>query len=151
MTDKIIEELKRNDKSPKFYQEYPLLFKLYFPDLDEQTINKLSDIGYLYYHSILMLDELIDDKNIRSLPKMLMLQERAIKGLAYMFDGESEFWTYWETRKSEYFEAAQAEKKISNVNADWNTYTTISSKKSSFWKDCNRLFVCPFKKEKSNI
>lgn len=51
----------KNDKSPKFYKEYSKLFYNYFPNIEKKLVDKISLAGYLYYHSILYLDSILDD------------------------------------------------------------------------------------------
>lgn len=143
----IVENLKMNDKSPVFYQYYPRLFRAYFPEVEQTLIRRLSDTGYIYYHSLLLLDDLIDDKKVSSLAKMILLQEEAIKSLSFIYGKDSEFWFYWEKRKKEYFDAVKIEKGLHYQNANWEMYADLADKKSAFGKiaiDC--LFVLSDKK-----
>lgn len=125
----------KEDKSPKFYQEYPKLFSLYFPDIECNTVNNLSKAGYYYYHSVLILDSIIDDNEIKEIPKMMMLQEKSIKLLTSIYGIESKFWDSWIKRKNEYFEAIKIEKLLSKKEIiDYQIYEDLSDKKSAFGK-----------------
>ena len=73
----VIERLIKNDKSPTFYQHYPALFSEYFPLVNSDNLSKLSEAGYLYYHTILLMDALVDDKDFSKIPDMIQLQEQA--------------------------------------------------------------------------
>ena len=129
-----IEKLKSRDKSPEFYKYYPRLFHAYFPVIQADLIEDLSDAGYLYYQSVLMADAIYDTMNLSIIPRMLSLQEDTIKILTSIYGRDSEFWTYWEMRKREYFEAVTIEKKITHKNAQWSVYENLADKKSAFGK-----------------
>ena len=73
MIAKLIESIKTEDKSPKYYQYYPRLFKKYFNNIDETTILMLSDSAYLYYQSILFTDTLIDENDYSKLPDWVQI------------------------------------------------------------------------------
>jgi len=131
----IKDSLIRNDKSPKFYQYYPKLFSAYFDDVSEDKINKLSEAGYLYYHSTLLMDSLIDQKDFSQIPKMMLLQEEAIKTLTTIYGKNSEFWKYWEKRRNEYFMAVEIEKTLNiEDEVSKSSYENLADKKSAFGK-----------------
>lgn len=139
---KLQELFIRNDKSPKFYQYYPRLFKAYFRNIDNKTLTMLSDAGYLYYQSILKVDSIVDDKDISGFSQMLMLQEEAIKRLASIYGLDSVFWEYWAKRKKEYFNAVVIEKSLDYNNILFSDYEDLADKKSAFGKiaiDCLHL------------
>jgi hypothetical protein len=91
-----------NDKSPKFYQEYPKLFNSYY-NIDAEKLYVLSKAGYYYYHSILSLDSLMDDGEFKEIPQILTLQEESIKLLTSIYGVDSSFWSSWNKRKKEYY------------------------------------------------
>jgi len=137
----IIKRLLKKDNSPSFYQKYPKLFHSYYPDISDKEVIKLSDAGYLYYHSLLGLDSLIDDNDNSNISNIIQLQEESIKLLTDIYGAESSFWFVWNKRKKEYFEAAQTEKNLKKIDnkVDWSLYETISDNKSAFGKiaiDC---------------
>ena len=63
-----LESIKKTDKSPPYYQYYPRLFSAYYPDVEERVINALCDAGYIYYHSLLFMDSVVDKKDLSGLP-----------------------------------------------------------------------------------
>lgn len=135
----MIENLKKillsDDKSPKFYQYYPRLFNSYFEKVSQSDVEELSNAGYLYYHSTLMMDSIIDDGNFLNFPLMIKLQETTIKSLTSIFGKESKFWDLWDERRSEYFEAVKIEKKLSNgKTTKFTAYADLADKKSAFGK-----------------
>jgi squalene-hopene/tetraprenyl-beta-curcumene cyclase len=136
----LIENLKQNDKSPKYYQYYPRLFHNYYEDVDDDIVLDLSDAGYLYYQSTLCTDSVVDDKDFSKFPFISLFQEGTIKILTSIYGKESVFWNYWEKRRKEYFEAVKIEKGL-NINniVDFNIYEDLADKKSAFGKvaiDC---------------
>jgi squalene-hopene/tetraprenyl-beta-curcumene cyclase len=129
-----IELLKKNDESPKFYQEYPKLFNSYY-NIDAKKLSVLSEAGYYYYHSILNLDHLIDNGEFKEIPKMLTLQEESIKLLTSIYGVDSSFWGFWNKRKKEYFEAVKIEKSLAQKDqVDFQIYEDLADKKSAFGK-----------------
>ena len=146
----IKEILIKNDKSPKFYQHYPKLFSGYYTHVNSDKLNKLSDAGYLYYHSTLLMDSLIDDKDFSKIPKMILLQEEAIKTLSSVYGKDSEFLGYWAKRR-QYFMAIEIEKTLSIENeVSEATFEDLADKKSAFGKvaiDC----LCLLSEQKDDI
>ncbi len=136
----IIENLKKNDKSPEYYQYYPRLFYNYFKEINNSIIHDLSNAGYLYYQSTLCTDILIDDHDYSKIPLILIFQEEAIKILTSIYGKNSEFWDYWNKRRNEYFEAVKIEKKLRDEkDINFSVYEDLSDKKSAFGKvaiDC---------------
>jgi hypothetical protein len=123
-----------NDKSPKFYQEYPKLFNSYY-NIDAEKLSVLSKAGYYYYHSILSLDSLMDDGEFKEIPQILTLQEESIKLLTSIYGVDSSFWSSWDKRKKEYFEAVKIEKSLAQKNqVDFEIYEDLADKKSAFGK-----------------
>jgi squalene-hopene/tetraprenyl-beta-curcumene cyclase len=136
----LVEQLKSSDVSHQFYQYYPRLFSAYFEGLDPDLISELSDAGYLYYQSTLMLDSLIDDNNFSFLTKALSLQEESIKILTSIFGIDATFWGLWNQRKIEFFDAVKFEKKLySEAEVSYESYCELAEKKAAFGKiaiDC---------------
>lgn len=136
----MIANIKTEDKSPKYYQYYPRLFKEYFKDIDETTILMLSDAAYLYYQSILFTDSLIDEKDYSNLPLIAYYQEGTIKTLTSIYGRDSVFWKYWNKRRNEYFEAVKVEKSLQYKDEiDFKRYEKLADGKSAFGKvaiDC---------------
>lgn len=132
-----------------FYKYYPKLFHNYFHEINDKEINDLSNAGYLYYQSVLFLDDLIDDKDFSGLPKMMFYQEETIKILSSIYEIESDFWKYWNKRKKEYFEAVKIEKKSQIENStDFFVYKDLADKKSTFGKVAiDSLFLLSDKKD----
>ena len=138
-----------NNKSPIFYKYYPKLFHSYFHEINNNEVDDLSKAGYLYYQSVLFLDDLIDDKDFSGLPKMMFYQEETIKILSSIYEIESDFWKYWNKRKKEYFEAVKIEKKSQIENStDFFVYKDLADKKSTFGKVAiDSLFLLSDKKD----
>lgn len=140
MIANLIEQIKIADKSPKYYQYYPKLFKDYFKNIDETIVLKLSDAAYLYYHSILFSDLLIDEMDYSKLPLISYYQEETIKVLTSIFGIENNFLKLWNKRRNEYFEAIVFEKGLTKKeNVTIEEYETLADTKSAFGKvaiDC---------------
>lgn len=131
MTENILSN--HRDKSPEYYKYYPKLFHAYFPNIQEVSVKYLSKAGYSYYNSILYLDLLVDNNDFRTLPLMLQQQEECIKILTEIFGSKSRFWSYWNTRKQEYFEAINLEKKyLTQKTTTFKQYSILAEKKSAF-------------------
>ena len=96
-----IQHWLQHDQSPKFYKQYPALFAAYFPKVPQKAIDSLSEAAYYYYHAMLILDEVIDDKQIRDVPIMLSLYGECMRVLSSVFDSHSIFWRSWERRNRE--------------------------------------------------
>ncbi|MCJ7467959.1 MAG: terpene cyclase/mutase family protein [Maribacter sp.] len=132
--------LIENDRSPKFYKNYPRLFSNYFDAIDEEILCQLSQAGYLYYHATLLVDGLIDDKEFDQLPLIMHLQEETIKSLTSIYGAKSIFWNFWNNRKKEYFKAVETEKKLSYDRAiRFTEYADLADQKTAFGKvaiDC---------------
>lgn len=94
MIEKIINKLKLSDKSPEYYKYYPRLFSKYFDDVDKNIVNELSKAGYCYYHSILLMDSIIDNKKFSDIPFISILQEETVKILTFLYGKNSKFWKY---------------------------------------------------------
>ena len=132
--------LHYKDIPSEFYLVYPFLFADAFDIVDKKTLEKLSLAGALMYKSILVFDQLVDKKVVRSKKEMFIsfqviqiLQEETIKLLTDIFGRESSFWNYWEQRRSEYNAALELEHKISE-KCSQNLFYNIADHKSAFGK-----------------
>jgi len=138
-----------NDESPVFYKHYPRLFHGYFKGVDEDKVEQLSKAGYLYYHSTLLTDSLIDDREFSNFPIITLLQEETIKMLTDIYGKDSEFWSYWNKRREEYFTAVKIEKKLKyDAVVALSEYENLADKKAAFGKvaiDC--LYLLSNKKD----
>lgn len=123
------------DTSPDFYKRYPCLFLEYYNSVSKKIIEKVSEAGYDYYKSVIILDSVIDNSEFSNLPVMIALQEESIKLLTSIFGLKSQFWSFWNQRKREYFEAVKIEKSLSKLdNIDFKIYQDLADKKSAFGK-----------------
>lgn len=132
--EKVITELKTKDTSPEFYKHYPLLFHSYFPDVKQELVNDLSQAGYVYYHSVLKLDAVFDKNELSGIAEMMSLQEETIKILTSIYGKESDFWYYWNMRKSMFFQAVRLEKSLQKTDKNWEVYEKLADFKSAFGK-----------------
>lgn len=135
-----IDLMKARDKSPKYYQYYPRLFRPYFNTIDAQLTDKLSKAGYLYYQSVLFTDALIDEGDLSKIPLIQIYQEETIKILCSIYNNENILWEYWGKRRNEYFEAVKIERSLKiDSDVDLTVYEDLSDKKAAFGKvaiDC---------------
>src|SRR6187549_325228 len=104
-SSQLADQLSSTDQSPKYYRYYPRLFASYFSEIERSNVEKLCNAGYLYYQFILLIDRIIDDKDLSKIPTSIILQEEAIKILATLFSEESDFWKLWNARRQEYFKS----------------------------------------------
>ena len=133
----LAEKLKKTDQSPSFYRQFPALFLPYFSinKKSHKTIHDLSEAGYLYYLSLLQMDQLIDEGNLRVVPLMINLQEQAVKSLTNLFGADSDFWIYWDSRKKDYFEAIKIERSLKEEKTvSIDSYKELADKKVAFSK-----------------
>lgn len=123
------------NKSADFYEFYPLLFNHYFNFHDKDILNQLSFAGYLYYQSILILDSVIDDKKLSNIYLVTILQEETIKTLTSIYGKDSYFFTLWNSRRKEYFNAIKIEKSFKLKDfVSFEEYKNLADKKSAFGK-----------------
>lgn len=145
MHSHLLSELANSDRSPAYYQYYPRLFKDYFDEVSDDKIVKLSEAGFLYYHSTLQLDSVVDEGDISVIPVISILQEETIKILTSIYGAESNFWNYWNLRREEYYQAVKLEKSLKNdAKTALSTYELLADKKSAFGKvaiDCLHLLT----------
>jgi len=125
------------EANPPYYLYYPKLFTSYFnlgSKMDED-VNQVCIAGYLYYHSVILIDSLIDENKINYLPKINLLQEESIKILTAVFNRDSLFWNDWNVSRKEYFQAVEIEKELlSKKVVTKSKYLKLADFKSSFGK-----------------
>jgi len=138
----ILESEEFAKENPSYYLEYPALFSQVF-DVEEQMVELLCVSGFLYYRSLISMDQLIDegiDTNSKSssyIPLVISTcQEETIKILSHIFGIDSEFWKVWNERKSEFLYAMQLEKKMNqnSIPFEISLYYDLAEKKSSMGK-----------------
>lgn len=126
------------DKSPDFYLAYPLIFCKPFNYFDNSTLSALCIAGFLYYKSILYLDQIIDDVRLNKFKKINYLifnsicQEESLKLLTKLFDNNSIFWNIWNKRKEEYFISIEQNIQIKIFSFD--DFVAFCDNKTSFGK-----------------
>lgn len=118
------------DDNPDFYLFYPLLFSEYF-EVEEEKVNLLCIAGYFYYQSTIFLDKVIDEKQLELLFPSMVCQEEAVKILSSLFPLNSEFWSVWNKRKTDYKKAILLEQKITN-NPNYEKYCELAALKATF-------------------
>lgn len=140
LAEEHIQEILNEDfisKNPEFYLYYPFLFNTLFNYYDEDTLTQISIAGFLYYKSIIFLDDIFDNtKSKNKFYKYIIAnicQEETIKILTGVFGVESEFWTLWNRRKIEYAKAF----KIGSSDFkkfDYPTFEMLADYKCAFGK-----------------
>lgn len=138
--DKIRAILQTSDigKNPKFYLEYASLFANSFEfENANQKIKDLNIAGYLCYTYSLLLDSALDNKEVKHTTLALsnIYLEESIKLLTNLFGLEKEFWSLWNLRKEEVFEASKIGKKIfHSKDVSLQEYEKLSDSKSALGK-----------------
>lgn len=122
------------ESNPAFYQKYASLFAKTFAIL-EKDLSLLDIAGFLYYKATLLTDNLIDEKDLSKFAQITICQEESIKILTSIFGIENTFWSLWNKRRDEYFQAIYLEKQISKKDiVSLKEYETLADKKSAFGK-----------------
>ncbi len=125
------------ESNPDYYLYYPYLFNSVFNFYDDKVLDSLSIAGFLFYRSILFMDDIFDTKGKNgSFNDFLMAnvcQEETIKILSSHFDLNSPFWTAWNKRKFEYAKAYELDK-LSHKIFSFQQYVTLCDYKSTFGK-----------------
>jgi hypothetical protein len=141
--------------SDQLYTQYPQLFSLAFSNVKKQEIEALNISGFLYYKSILLLDELIDSKTGSKAEQLFLsnkLQEESIKLLTSVFGLDNTFWDLWSKRQQEYFKAVELEKQLA-LNPSYKKYQQVADLKAAFGKvaiDCLHILSKDKNQEKHN-
>lgn len=122
------------ESNPSFYQKYASLFAKTHKIL-EKDLSLLDIAGFLYYKATLLTDNLIDEKDFSKFAQITICQEESIKILTSIFSLENNFWSLWNKRRDEYFEAIYLEKQFSKKDiVSLKEYETLADKKSAFGK-----------------
>lgn len=123
----IPEAVKQQETDNRFLKDHQLYLSLFewlkpiFPELKDSIIQKLSIAGYIYFRTVLLMDQLMDGKNqdqqftISRLILCLAYHEKAIKELSDMFSSENDFWNDFEKIKKGYIQANLFEKELSQT------------------------------------
>lgn len=120
------------DKSPKFYKEYVSLFQGYFPTVDGKVIEVLNQAAYCHYHSLLLLDDIIDKDDTSNILIKDHLEEYAVRLLTSVFGAYSPFWKHWRKRNEKVFEAGRWDYRlITSTRVEFEDYRTLADLKSS--------------------
>lgn len=105
-------------RSHRFYLELPHGLAVLFPGVSDSQLNDLVVSSYLYFRTLLVLDDLLDgekhaasESEVEIIFLYFSLYERAIRGLAALFPGSHCFWEQLEECKKEYALANQQEKR----------------------------------------
>lgn len=120
----------------KFYLFYAHLFKDAFEEVTPKDLQQLCVGGFLYYQSLIAIDQLTDQErqrlNLKSYLIISSCQEETVKILSSLFPISSNFWQLWNQRKEEYFLAGEAEKKHCKMSlVKWHE---LADHKSAFGK-----------------
>ncbi len=122
------------DSNPAYYQNYASLFAKTYTIL-EKDLSLLDIAGFLYYKATLLTDNLIDEKDSSKFVQITICQEESIKILTSIFGLESDFWSIWNKRRDDYFQAIYLEKEISKKEiVTLEEYEILADKKSAFGK-----------------
>lgn len=104
-------------RSHRFYLELPHGLAVVYRGVTEENLNELLVCSYLYFRTLLFLDDLLDgeasttnEEEVEVLFLYFSLYERAVRGLAGLFPGAHPFWKSLEACKREYAVANQQEK-----------------------------------------
>lgn len=121
------------EKNPSIYLYYPYLYNEAFNVIG--NIKKLSIAGFLYYRSIIYLDDLLDNKKsgVKSIIHISICQEESIKILSSLFPLESSFWSIWNKRRCEYLQAYKMDKAMQN-SSSFRNFEKLADYKSAFGK-----------------
>ncbi|MFB3390070.1 class 1 isoprenoid biosynthesis enzyme [Flavobacterium sp. LAR06] len=130
------------DMNPLFFQNFASLFKGAFSVTKEQ-VELLNIGGFLYFQSIMYLDDVIDEGDLSRLNLILVCQQEGVKILSSIFGLENKFWAFWNKRKEEYFQAVVLEKKLFRKQLiAIEEYENLACDKHSFLKSCIDSLHC---------
>ncbi len=127
------------DRNPYIYLVYPYLFSDVLAYANDMVLSKLTVAGFLLYRSIIIKDAYLDNNQKTAGNKDYILvkdicQEEALRLLFQIFGTESEFWHYWNLRRSEYLKAEELNKQLNHSPFDSHSYEQLSDYKSTFGK-----------------
>ncbi len=127
------------DANPAYYMDYPYLFAPVFGI--EKELPLLSVAGFLYYKSIILLDQALDEAKLfqQHFAVINICQEECIKILSSLYPiGHQAFWGLWYKRKYEYLQAYQTDMKTHDIQS-MEDYERLADQKSAIGKvaiDC---------------
>lgn len=153
IVDDICDQSFIND-NPSYYLYYPYLFNSAFDFYDDDKLKKLAIAGFLYYKSIIYIDDIFDNKKVSNIFHKYTIsnicQEETIKLLSSLFNINSNFWKIWNKRKFEYFKAYQLGNESHNIKS-YKNYEILADYKSSFGKIAiDALFILSNEKYRDN-
>jgi hypothetical protein len=127
-------------RNHRFYLELPKGLSVIFTDISEESLHELLVSSYLYFRTLLFLDDLLDGETrtasegeVEEIFLYFSLYERAIRGLTGLFPGEHPFWAQLDQCKKEYALANQQEKQVSAEARSWTQqeYEALAAGKSA--------------------
>lgn len=140
--------------NPSYYLYYPYLYNSSYNYHNDSILKKLSIAGFLYYKSIIYIDDVFDNKEGKDTFNKFTIsnicQEEAIKLLSDLFNIDSNFWKIWNKRKFEYFKAYELDKVSHNIQS-YRDYEILADYKSSFGKIAiDALYILTEERNKSD-
>ncbi|NQX82312.1 MAG: hypothetical protein HRT66_10010 [Flavobacteriaceae bacterium] len=155
-TSDIIDEILDKEfisSNPSYYLYYPYLFNEYFDIHDKKTLDLISISGFLYYKSVILIDDIFDNKDSKNNFNKFFIanicQEETVKIISSFFKIDSSFWDTWNIRKFEYAKAYKMDKTMKNIKS-YDEFEKLADYKSAFGKigiDC--LFHLSTNKDKA--
>jgi hypothetical protein len=127
-------------RSHRFYLDLPNGLAVIFTGVSDESLNELLVSSYLYFRTLLFLDDLLDGETrastegeVEEIFLYFSLYERAIRGLAGLFPGKHPFWEQLERCKKEYALANQREKQTTVKVRAWTQleYEALAAGKSA--------------------
>jgi hypothetical protein len=120
------------DRSPAFYKTYVSLFEDYYPGVDKKLVEVLNQAAYCHYHSLLLLDEVIDKKDSSSLAIRDGLQEQSVRLLTSVYGCDSPFWSHWKNRNQKVYQGGALDRKLRvSSQVDFEQYRELADLKSN--------------------
>lgn len=121
------------DQNRGYYTHYPYLFVN--EEKDTIDLKELTLAGFLYYKSVIILDDIFDKNNVNTQSFLIasICQEESIKILTSLFGLKSQFWSFWNQRKNEYSIALKQDKELTD-NTSLKQFEIQADNKSAFGK-----------------
>ncbi|QKG59108.1 hypothetical protein GKZ68_20720 (plasmid) [Hymenobacter sp. BRD128] len=114
-------------RNHRFYLELPHGLSVAFRGVEEASLQELVVSSYLYFRTLLFLDDLLDgetraatEEEVEVIFLYFSLYERAVRGLATLFPGTHSFWDNLDKCKVEY---ARANKREKQLVGSWRAWT----------------------------
>ncbi|RZJ85803.1 MAG: hypothetical protein EOO60_14285 [Hymenobacter sp.] len=127
-------------RNHRFYLDLPQGLAVIFTGISEESLSELLVSSYLYFRTLLFLDDLLDgetraasEEEVEEIFLYFSLYERSIRGLAGLFPGQHPFWGHLEQCKKEYALANQREKRATAQVRTWTQqeYEALAAGKSA--------------------